>query len=51
LTRGPFDVWHSEAYLLKCLVRMHGWYWLEAGVLKRPWKRKRVHCFMNPEGI
>jgi hypothetical protein len=30
---------------------MHGWYWLEAGVLKRPWKRKRVHCFMNPEGI
>ena len=34
-TRGPLDPWHEEAYLLRCLVRMHGWTHHEAGVLRR----------------
>jgi hypothetical protein len=34
-TRSPEDPWHSEGYLIKCLVRMHGWAHLEAGVLRR----------------
>jgi len=34
-TRSPEDPWHSESYLIKCLVRMHGWAHLEAGVLRR----------------
>jgi hypothetical protein len=34
-TRGPLDPWHEEAYLLRCLVRMHGWTHVEAGVLRR----------------
>lgn len=24
-TRSPLDCWHEEAYLIACLVRMHGW--------------------------
>ena len=24
-TRSPLDAWHEEAYLIACLVRMHGW--------------------------
>lgn len=36
--RGPFDVWHDEAYLIGWLVRLHGWYVLEPGVLRRRWR-------------
>jgi hypothetical protein len=50
VTRSPLDPWHSEEYLVKCLIRMHGWVFLEPRVLRGPW-RKRVHCFMNPEGL
>lgn len=50
LTRSPYDPWHSEQYLLGCLVKLHGWYWREPRVLAGPW-RKKVPCFMNPEGI
>ena len=50
VTRGPLDPWHSEEYLLACLVRMHGWHWLEPRVLKGPWRRPRVRSFMHPEG-
>lgn len=50
LTRGPLDPWHSEEYLLGCLVKLHGWYWLRPRVLAGPWKRHRVHSFMQPEG-
>ena len=35
-TRSPLDPWHDEGYLLRCLVRMHGWSWQEAGLLRRP---------------
>lgn len=34
-TRSPLDPWHSEAYLIRCLVRMHGWRVIEPGVLQR----------------
>jgi hypothetical protein len=34
-TRSPEDPWHSEGYLIRCLVRMHGWTNFEAGVLRR----------------
>lgn len=34
-TRSPEDPWHDEGYLIRCLVRMHGWAHLEAGVLRR----------------
>jgi hypothetical protein len=34
-TRSPLDPWHDEAYLIRCLVRMHGWAQPEAGVLRR----------------
>lgn len=34
-TRSPEDPWHSEGYLIGCLVRMHGWTHLEAGVIRR----------------
>lgn len=34
-TRSPEDPWHEEGYLIRCLVRMHGWAHLEAGVLRR----------------
>jgi len=50
LTRSPGDPWHSEEYLLSCLVKLHGWHWLEPRVLKGPWRRPRVHSFMHPEG-
>jgi hypothetical protein len=40
----------GESELLGILVRDYGWYWLDAGLLKRSWDRHRVHCFMNPEG-
>lgn len=36
--RGPYDVWHSEAYLIGWLVRLHGWYVLEPGTLRRRWR-------------
>jgi hypothetical protein len=50
VTAGPYDPWHSEEYLLRCLVKLHGWYWLRPRVLAGPWRRGRVHSFMNPEG-
>ena len=50
VTRSPQDPWHSEQYLLGCLVKMHGWYWLRPRVLAGPWRRPRVHSFMQPEG-
>lgn len=34
-TRSPYDPWHSEGYLIRCLVHLHGWAHLEAGVLRR----------------
>ena len=49
VTRSPQDPWHSEQYLLGCLVKMHGWYWLRPRVLAGPWRRPRVHSFMQPE--
>ncbi len=50
LTASPYDPWHSEEYLLGCLVKLHGWHWLEPRVLKGPWRRPRVRSFMHPEG-
>ena len=50
VTSSPLDPWHSEEYLLGCLVKMHGWYWLRPRVLAGPWRRTRVHSFMHPEG-
>jgi hypothetical protein len=50
VTRSPYDPWHSEEYLLGCLVRLHGWYWLRPRVLAGPWRAKRVKSFMHPEG-
>lgn len=35
VTRGPFDVWHSEEYLLGWLVKTHGWRVVEPGLLQR----------------
>lgn len=49
MTRSPLDPWHSEEYLVACLVKMHGWRWQEARVLRGPF-RKLVPSFMNPEG-
>jgi hypothetical protein len=49
VTRSPLDPWHSEEYLVACLVKMHGWRWQEARVLRGPF-RKHVKSFMNPEG-
>lgn len=34
-TRSPLDPWHTEGYLIRCLVHLHGWAHLEAGVLRR----------------
>ena len=34
-TSGPSDVWHSEGYLIACLMRHHGWVCLEPGTLVR----------------
>jgi hypothetical protein len=50
VTRSPLDPWHSEEYLIGCLVKLHGWHWLEPRVLKGPWRRPRVRSFMHPEG-
>jgi hypothetical protein len=33
--RSPADVYHSEAYLLRCLVKLYGWRVLEPGSLRR----------------
>ena len=49
VTRSPLDPWHSEEYLVRCLVKMHGWRWREPRVLAGPF-RKLVKSFMNPEG-
>ena len=50
VTRSPLDPWHSEEYLIGCLVKLHGWHWLEPRVLKGPWRRTRVRSFLFPEG-
>lgn len=34
-TRSPGDPWHSEAYLIACLVRSHGWRVMEPGLMRR----------------
>ncbi len=34
-TRSPQDPWHSEGYLIRCLVRMHGWHQIEPGLIRR----------------
>lgn len=34
-TRSPYDPWHEEGYLIRCLIRLHGWSWQEAGLLRR----------------
>lgn len=49
VTRSPLDPWHSEEYLVACLVKMHGWRWQEPRVLRGPF-RKHVKSFMHPEG-
>lgn len=49
VTRSPLDPWHSEEYLVACLVKTHGWFWQEARVLRGP-NRKLVPSFMHPEG-
>ena len=49
MTSSPLDPWHSEEYLVRCLVKMHGWRWREPRVLAGPF-RKLVKSFMNPEG-
>ena len=46
----PGDQWHSEAYLVRCLVVQHGWRWREPRVLAGPWPTKTVRSFMHPEG-
>lgn len=33
VTRGPYDCWHTEKYLVGWLVKGHGWRVLEPGVL------------------
>ena len=50
VTASPYDAWHSEEYLLGCLVKCHGWYWREPRVLAGPWRRPRVRSFLFPEG-
>ena len=40
-----------EYVLLEALIKLHGWWVLEPGTLRRPWQRPRVHHFMNPEGL
>jgi hypothetical protein len=35
VTRGPGDVWHSEAYLISWLVKTHGWRVIEPGLMRR----------------
>jgi hypothetical protein len=35
VTAGPYDVWHSEAYLIAWLVLCHGWRVVEPGLLRR----------------
>lgn len=50
LTRSPLDPWHSEEYLLRCLVRMHGWFWLEPRVLRGPWRRDKYRI-SPPEAL
>lgn len=50
VTRSPLDPWHSEEYLVACLVKMHGWRWDAPRVLRGPWRRPRVRSFMHPEG-
>ena len=34
-TRSPAEVWHSEAYLLRCLKRQYGWAQPDANTLFR----------------
>lgn len=41
MTRSPGDPWHSEEYLLLCLIRTHGWGWDGPGRLRRAWQPQR----------
>lgn len=34
-TRSPLDPWHSEQYLIKCLIRTHGWRVVEPGLIRK----------------
>lgn len=38
-TRSPYDVWHPEAYLIRALVKLHGWRVIEPGVIRRGGRR------------
>lgn len=35
--RSPLDVFHPEAYLIGCLVKLYGWRVTEPGTLRRTW--------------
>lgn len=35
VTRSPYDVWHSEAYLIGWLVKTHGWRVISPGLIRR----------------
>jgi len=37
-TRSPYEVWHSESYLIACLTRHHGWFCTAPGRLEK-WRR------------
>jgi len=36
--RSPFDCYHSEAYLIGCLVRLYGWRITQPGWMRRGWR-------------
>lgn len=40
--RSPADCYHSEAYLIGCLVKLYGWRVIEPGVLRRRWNGAEV---------
>lgn len=40
--RSPADVYHPEAYLIGCLVKLYGWRVIEPGVLRRGWNGREV---------
>ena len=40
--RSPLDCYHSEAYLIGCLVKLYGWRVIEPGLLRRRWNGPEV---------
>jgi len=40
--RSPADCYHSEAYLIGCLVKLYGWRVIEPGLLRRRWNGPEV---------